>query len=53
MPIPKRKKGETTVKYKNRLIGFLIREGKSPKQAAGIAYDKTKTSRKNKKAKKK
>ena len=53
MPIPKRKKGEKVTKYRSRIIGFLIGEGKSREQASAIAYTTTGTSRKTKKHKKK
>jgi hypothetical protein len=51
MPIPKRRKGEKIGAWRSRIIGFLIKEGKTKKAAAGIAYGVTGAGTKRKKKK--
>lgn len=38
MPIPKPRKGEKKQKFISRCIRFLVKEGRSQKQASAICY---------------
>lgn len=41
MPLPSRKKGESSKDYRSRIISTEIKHGKPKDQAVAIAYSKT------------
>jgi hypothetical protein len=48
MPIPKKRKKETTSEWRNRIVKKEIEAGKPQKQAVAIAYSITKKKKRRK-----